>query len=182
MNKAKKSTVPMAAGLTFERLVLSIRGVDSELAAQAGRAVNLSLTLRNWLFGWHIEEYERRGSDRAQYGEKLMARLAGELTQQGVSRCDRRELYRYRVFYLAYPQIVESLPPQFKSTVTAARKSSPSAHESGDPAIVESATPTSGISGKELVTWLSFTHFAELLAIQDTLKRSFYETECIRGN
>ena len=120
MSKAKTSAAPMPAGLTFDRLVRSIRGIDAELAAQAGRAVNISLTLRNWLIGRHIEEYERLGKDRAQYGEKLMNQLADELTQQGVSRCDRRELYRYRVFYLAYPKIVESLPPQFKSIVSAA--------------------------------------------------------------
>ena len=29
---------------------------------------------------------------------------------------------------------------------------------------------------------MSFTHIAELLAIDDPLKRAFYETECIRGN
>ena len=64
MSKTKKATVK-APGLTFDDLVRSIRDVNSDLAAQAGRAVNLSVTLRNWLFGWHIEEYERRGVDRA---------------------------------------------------------------------------------------------------------------------
>ena len=48
--------------------------------------------------------------------------------------------------------------------------------------IRESATPESGLSGKESITRLSFTHIAELLAIDDPLKRAFYETECIRGN
>ncbi len=48
--------------------------------------------------------------------------------------------------------------------------------------IRESSTPESGLSGKELITRLSFTHIAELLAIDDPLKRAFYETECIRGN
>jgi predicted nuclease of restriction endonuclease-like (RecB) superfamily len=181
---AKKRSKPTvkAAGLTFENLVLSIRAVDGDLAAQAGRAVNLSLSLRNWLIGWHIEEYERRGVDRAQYGEKLMSRLAGELTQQGVSRCDRRELYRYRTFYLIYPMIVEALPPQFKSIVAAVRKSVRSGRKSGDPAIAESAPPQFGIAAKELITKLSFSHFVELLAVEDPLKRAFYETECIRGN
>jgi hypothetical protein len=46
MSKAKKPTWAIAKGLTFEHLVGSIRGVDAELAAQAGRAVNISLTLR----------------------------------------------------------------------------------------------------------------------------------------
>ena len=181
MSKARKPPAK-APGLTFEDLVLSIRGVDQGLAAQAGRAINISLTLRNWLIGWHIEEYERRGLDRAQYGEKLMSRLADELTRQGVSRCDRRELYRYRTFYLTYPMIVESLPPQFKSIVAGARKSARSGRESGDPAIAESAPPQFGIAAKELITKLSFSHIAELLAIDDPFKRSFYEIECARGN
>ena len=64
---AKKRTppeksAPKATGPTFENLVLSIRGVDQKLAAQASRAVNVSLTLRNWLIGCYIAEYElRRG-------------------------------------------------------------------------------------------------------------------------
>lgn len=51
--------------------------------------------------------------DRAKYGDRLMDTLAETLTKQGVSRCDWRELYRYRQFYLMYPQIVEALTPQF---------------------------------------------------------------------
>jgi hypothetical protein len=44
MSKARKRTGKGSA-LTFENLVLSIRSVDQDLAAQAGRAINLSLTL-----------------------------------------------------------------------------------------------------------------------------------------
>ena len=103
--------------LSFGDLVTAIRHVNDELTAQATRAVNTSLTLRNWLIGYYVEAYERRGVDRAQYGDKLMEKLAESLTQQGMSRCDRREIYRYRQFYLTYPQIVESLPPQFALAV-----------------------------------------------------------------
>ncbi len=145
--------------MTFDNVVLSIRGIDRDLAAQAKRAVNLSVTLRNWLIGWHIEEYERRGVDRAQYGDKLMDRLAEVLTRPGVSRCDRRELYRYRTIYLTYPQIVESLTPQFKSSSPPLENRLRTA---GDPAIVESATPRSGFTARELITKLSFSHIAEL--------------------
>ena len=48
--------------------------------------------------------------------------------------------------------------------------------------IVESLTPQLTNSGQTLLSRLSFTHFAELLEIQDSLKRVFYEVECIRGN
>jgi len=47
---------------------------------------------------------------------------------------------------------------------------------------VESLTPQLTNSGQTLLSRLSFTHFAELLEIQDSLKRVFYEVECIRGN
>src|SRR3954454_20404650 len=111
MSKGKEPTAK-AFGLTFENLVVSIRGVDQDLAAQAGRAVNISLSLRNWLIGCYIAEYELRGADRAQYGEKLLARLSSRLTENGVSRAEERELRRYRQFYQTYPQIRESLAPE----------------------------------------------------------------------
>jgi len=111
----QKSSAPSV--LSFERLVTVIGHAHAEMAAQASRAVNASLTLRNWLIGLHIEEYERRGVDRQQYGEKLLDRLSKSLNQKGVSRCDRRELYHYRQFYLVYPQIVETLSPQLARTL-----------------------------------------------------------------
>ena len=98
--------------LTFEHLVLSIRGVDQDLASQAKRAVNLSLTIRNWLIGWHLAEYEQKGEDRAQYGEKLLAKLSASLVANGDSRAEERELRRYRRFSQTYPQIREALSPE----------------------------------------------------------------------
>ena len=67
------------------------------------RAVNVSLTLRNWLIGSYIAEYELRGKDRAAYGEKLFDSLAAELSGLSVSNSNRRQLYRYLRFYRTYP-------------------------------------------------------------------------------
>ena len=152
--------------LSFGDLVTAIRHVNDELTAQATRAVNTSLTLRNWLIGYYVEAYERRGVDRAQYGDKLMEKLAESLTQQGMSRCDRREIYRYRQFYLTYPQIVESLPPQFALVLET----------------VESRPPQSQTDGKTLISSLSFTHIVELLNLESIAQRGFYEVQCIKGN
>ena len=41
--------------LSFGDLVTAIRHVNDELTAQATRAVNTSLTLRNWLIGYYVE-------------------------------------------------------------------------------------------------------------------------------
>ena len=170
---------PISSTSTFASLIETIRQVHQNLAAQAGRAVNISLTLRNWLIGYHIEEYERNGKDRADYGDRLMDSLAEKLSSEGVSRCDRRELYRYRQFYLTYPQIVESLTPQFKKMMgQQAQEVAPATKHS----IVEPLTPQFMLDSSTLLAKLSFTHIVELIAIDDATKRSFYEIESIRGN
>jgi hypothetical protein len=170
MSKAKRSAAPMPAGLTFDRLVLSIRGIDAELAAQAGRSVKISLTLRNWLIGCYIAEYELRGADRAQNGEKLLANLSVRLAVSGVSRAEERELRRYRQFYQSYSQIGESLTPELRKHLATS--------EIGQSGTVrQSLNPESGIPGKELVTKPSFSRIAELVVIHDTRNRSFIEND-----
>ena len=82
---AKLKTVPDAPN--FAALVEVVRQVHEQSAAAAGRAVNVSLTLRNWLIGWHIREYEQSGADRAEYGDRLLDRLAQALRQKGVTPC-----------------------------------------------------------------------------------------------
>ncbi len=169
---AKLKTAPSAPN--FAALVNAILQVHEQSSAAASRAVNVSLTLRNWLIGWHIREYEQHGADRAEYGERLLDRLAEALRQKGVNRADARELRRYRRFYLVYPHIRESLTPELRRLLPAKNPDNRK--------IRESATPVLGADGKTLISRLSFTHLAELLELDDPLKRAFYEVECIRGN
>lgn len=154
---------------TFAQLINSIQTAHRELAAQAGRAINISLTLRNWLIGCYIDEYELHGKDRAVYGERLFSELAKALAN--VSNCNRRQLYRYHRFYSFYPEIVGTLPPQFKQLPLLAEK-----------AIVLTASPQSAQMSGNMATRLSYSHFDQLVDIDDASKRAFYEVECIRGN
>ena len=170
----------------FAGLVAAISQTHALLAAQAGRAVNLSLTLRNWLIGHHIAEYELRGADRADYGERLLERLALRLDEAGLRRIDPRELRRFRQFYATYPQIREavtpalaSLPPTPDAHLQQIRESL-TPETTGAPAA--EASPLAGPPPRMLPERLSFTHFAELLQIELPLKRLFYEVECLRGN
>jgi len=169
MNKQKDMS------LTFEQLISSIRHVHDQLTAQAGRAVNISLTLRNWAIGYYIHEYEQNGSDRAQYGERLLDRLAEQLQKSGLKRVESRELRRYRQFYQLYPQIRESVTPELNRLLLGGEFPLPTEKR-------ESPTPELHNSGRAIITKLSFTHLAELIAIEDNLKRVFYEIECMRGN
>jgi len=154
--------------ISFSQLVNSIQQAHAELSAQASKAVNASLTLRNWLIGLYIFEYELNGSDRADYGKKVLEVLSEQLSNMNIPRTDLRELRRYRQFYESYPQIGESLTPQLQNTLdlnTVGKR--------------ESLTP---VSGELLISSLSFTHISSLLQINDHTKRAFYEIESIRGN
>lgn len=134
----------------------------------------MNLTIRNWVIGWYVAEYEQRGEDRARYGDGLMDRLASRLTEAGVSRAEARELRRYRQFYVTYPQIRESLTPELRGTVLPATLP-------GTAPIREAPAPESQTPADELLTRLSFTHIAELLKIESSVVRTFYEAECLRG-
>lgn len=159
----------MKSEATFVQLVESIQTAHRELAAQASKAINISLTLRNWLIGYYIKEYELHGTDRALYGDGLFSELAREL--KTLSNCNRRQLYRYLRFYTFYPEIVGSLPPQFRALPGLLSH-----------AIVGTPSPLSSITSINKVTRLSYSHFDELVDIDDATKRTFYEVECIRAN
>ncbi len=161
---------------TFLRLVESIQTAHRELAAQAGKAINISLTLRNWLIGCYISEYELNGKDRAEYGEKLFTQLAKALKGLDVARSEERELRRYRQFYQTYPRIRETLPPELGQWI-------PRQAESGDVSRMVGAMALKSVaSASTILSRLSFSHLVELIAIDDATERGFYEVECIRGN
>lgn len=158
--------------MDFRRLVDLIRHAHEDLAAQASRAVNVSLTLRNWLIGCYIAEYELHGADRAHYGDGLLSALAKELT--GIGNCHRRQLYDYLKFYRTYPQIAHTLSAQFQRLLpdplgTSVEK-------------VPTASAQSNLPPEQLINRLPYSIFKLLVEIDDATKRAFYEIECIRGN
>jgi predicted nuclease of restriction endonuclease-like (RecB) superfamily len=176
---------PQKTTLTFDRLVSSIRQVHERLASQASRAVNISLTLRNWAIGFYIREYEQKGFDRAGYGQNLIVRLADEL-KKSLDRCyTDRYLRLCRQFYETYPEIRKSviskfdLPDLWKSPIS--DLSGPPAGVIA-PQIEQKLSPQMSIPADKLMEQLSFTHITELLKCEDPLKRAFYEIECVRGN
>jgi predicted nuclease of restriction endonuclease-like (RecB) superfamily len=170
--------------LDFNALVDAICRAHLASAAAVSRAVNTHLTMRNWIIGAYIHHYELHGKDRAAYGDRLLPRLAERLDNQIMTRTHDRELRRYRAFYLSYPQIREALSPKSGLVPSWAiwETVSPKLPHGTISAPPISTTLQPGVSPQKLLESLSFSHFAELLAIDDPLERRFYEIECIRGN
>ncbi len=90
--------------LNFEALTKCISAIHSALQSSAVNAINRFATIRNWLIGRYIVEYEQCGNDRAQYGANLLSKLAGKLKAPGINTT---LLKNARRFYLAYPQLSE---------------------------------------------------------------------------
>lgn len=160
----------------FAHLVAAIQQTHVVLADQAAKAVNISLTLRNWFIGQHIAEFELQGADRARYGDKLLSELAQALRDQAVSNVGKRQLYGYLAFYRAYPQIVRTASAQSAQTLlpnAAVNKVRTASAPSPALPVIDPDT---------LITRLSYSHFEQLVELDDPMQRAFYEVEALRGN
>jgi predicted nuclease of restriction endonuclease-like (RecB) superfamily len=156
------------AELDLPSLVAAVLSVHERCAAQASRAVNINLTLRNWLIGAYLHEYELRGADRARYGDGLFSELADHLSKAKVSNCGKRQLYRYARFYKLYPEIVGTLSPQLASLAPAGLEK------------VGTASPLLRTDPKELIGKLSYSHIEQLVELEEDVERGFYEAESLR--
>lgn len=162
----------MSQSLTFAQLVSVIQDTDAVLRQRARAAVNVSLTLRNWIFGRWIDEDELAGADRSEhYGQALLASLAARLKERGIRGVSQRQLYRYLTFYRTYLDI---LP-----TLTA--KSSGSAASWSTREILPTLSAKSLPENLGLLGRLSFSHFEHLLNLDSQEKRRFYEDHCVEA-
>lgn len=159
----------------LEGLAKIIQQTNTYFLNKAQQQVNTALTIRNWLIGFYIIEYEQSGSDRAKYGTGLLKAVAKKLLEKGIKSLQERNLYLCRDFYRTYPQILQ----------TASAKSYLIDFEYSEKlqtasAKLHSAKPESDVN--RLITHLGFSHFIELLKADTEEKRQFYEEQAILNN
>lgn len=169
---------------SFEELATSVLQTHKTAQSCAIRAVNQMATLRNWLIGCYIVEYEQKGSDRAKYGERLLKRLEERVNTKGLNMT----LFKVsRNFYLSYPQIAElfsgSIYP-ILSDESIDKKGATASHQFNNVVLPQKSATASHqfvTPANEILTKLSFSHIREIMTQEDPLARFFYETECIKG-
>lgn len=173
---------------SFASLAAHIKKVNDILRQSASSAINKHVTVRNWLTGYYIVHYEQEGSDRAKYGAKLLQNLSNKLKERGYSY---RDLKLYRQFYQSYKvladpvlgyllhdsSIGQSVIAQFEDGM----KTLPAIGQSVIAQSGHNSENTIQVPAEKLFSNLSFTHFVNLLPIEDPLERTFYEIEAIRG-
>lgn len=184
--------------MNFETLIQNLQVTHDTLFTSAAKAVNTAMTIRNWLYGYYIVEYEQNGEDRAKYGARLLKELADNIPVKGISETN---LKTFRQFYLTYPAISQALPDLLKqvpiiqaapeqSSVTdknTIRQALPDELKELEIKAIQvsgqtkGAEPKPGLNPARLLQTLSFTHLVELIKVDDPLKRAFYEIECVKG-
>lgn len=177
--------------MNFPQLANQILLAHDALQANAIRAVNQNITARNWLVGYWIVEFEQNGEDRAKYGDRLLSSLAKAVRIKGLGTT---VMSLCRKFYLTYPNldqeigrflleqkgnpIIQSVTEKLQLVENKSFKLIKSSQERKIQSVTEK---TPQVEAEKLFRYISFTHFVELMAVEDPLKRSFYEIETIKG-
>ena len=133
----------------------------------AARSVNAIMTATYWEIGRRIVEYDQSGEERAEYGQELMVRLGDDLTKRFGRGFGWRNLFQMRAFYLAWPNILQTLSA--KSDFSTQMLDIQTTSEPFDLTEITRRFP------------LSWSHYVKLLAVRDAKAREFYEAEALRG-
>lgn len=167
--------------MEIKSLVAAIQHVHRQTQKSALQQVNYSLTLRNWLIGYYLVEFEQKGKLKAAFGEKTYRSIASALQRKGVKGMSFTNLHLFKQFYLSYPQFVQTVSEQVKTHLSIQTLSEQL--RIGKNKLQKSSKRTNTISVRPelLLNRLSFSHFIELLRIAPGLKRNFYEIQSVKN-
>ena len=139
----------------------SIKLLIEEAKQRIVRNVNSVIVYTHFEIGKKIVESEQQGKERAGYADKTLIQLSADLTAEYGSGYSRSNLEYMRKFYLLYKY----------------RISQPAAGKSGTN---KKSQPLVGKLTNALQ--LSWSHYIQLLKIDDENERNFYEIEAMQNN
>jgi predicted nuclease of restriction endonuclease-like (RecB) superfamily len=173
MSKSKKN---IAIKNDYPSLVTDIASLLESARKFSARSVNVILTSTYWLIGKKIVEYEYQGMSRTEYyGDRLIEKLAEDLTTKLGRGFGKSNVFLMKSFYLSYPNIFQT--PSGKSSGSPNIRQTPSGKSLPD--IMQTPYAQSlmaELSSKFLLPW---SHYVRLLSVKDADARNFYETEAL---
>lgn len=167
---------------SFNDLASIIQSTHDAAQSSAVRAINRMQTMRNWLIGYYIVEFEQHGKDRAEYGTQLLKKLEERVNRKGLNVT----LFQAsRNFYGLYPQMGGLFVPNEIYSTLSNKLGTDSSFiselaDSKTNAIYATASHKLQTSPEMIVSRLSFSHLREIMSVDDPLARYFYEQECIK--
>lgn len=169
---------------SFNDLTSIIQTTHDAAQSSAVKAINRMQTMRNWLIGYYIVEYEQHGKDRAEYGTQLLKKLEERVNRKGMTR---NTFQSARNFYRMYPQIIENF--QINKSASMSSKSymdttnsilNTESVDNQSDGICPTVSCKFQTSGETIISRLSYSHIYEIMKVSDPLARYFYEQECIK--
>lgn len=170
---------------SFDDLAGIIRNTHDAAQTSVIKAINRMQTMRNWLIGYYIVEFEQHGKDRAEYGTGLLKKLEERVNRKGLTETLFKNA---RKFYSLYPQMAENFVSSISPTVSGISLMPISPTVTHQLQTVDNNVNTKSptvsdkfkTSGTKIISSLSFSHIVEILTLDDPFARFFYEQECIK--
>ena len=166
----------------YQQLVSQISDTFVQGQQKSVLAVNHFLVETYWKIGQYIVEYEQGGNVRAEYGKRLLEQLSKDLSLLHGKGFSRTNMQRMKQFYLTFPicatashkleQIFAEPPQELEQTF--AKPSQELEEISAELPLYQLERICAMPSHK-----LSWSHYVELLKIDDPLERSFYEQQTL---
>lgn len=143
---------------------------------KAYQSVNMVLVKRNWLLGLRITKELLNGGQRAEYGTNIIESLSNYLQERFGKGFDRSSLYKYIRFAESYPTLFLIDNKQFTNVDTLWTQSIDKNVDAlwtqmfGDGSVYDWLIPSESIL-------LSWSHYRELILVEETDARHWYECE-----
>jgi len=164
---------------TYHGLVDRIGEILALARSNVVRQINQTQVMAYWEIGREIVEFEQEGKARAEYGKELIMKLSEDMTEKfgrGFSEINLRNMRR---FYLEFPPriqqtlSVESQKPQTLSVKSREEEKSQTLSDESE------KYETLSVKFQPILSW---SHYCELLKVEEPLARSFYEQEAVKSN
>jgi predicted nuclease of restriction endonuclease-like (RecB) superfamily len=160
-----KQITPNRYTTLFKRLA----DIINSARVTAVRQINKAQVIVYYEIGREIVEFEQKGKARAGYGEELIKRLSKDMTEKFGRGFSEMNLRNMRRFYLEFPI-------QIQQTVSVKSSGKHKFHALSEKSSIRQ-TPSAEFDPR-----LSWSHYCELLSVENPLARSFYEQEAINNN
>jgi predicted nuclease of restriction endonuclease-like (RecB) superfamily len=145
----------------------SIKSIIERSKNEIVRNVNLAMVVTYYQIGKIIVEDEQNGKYRADYAKKVLVQLSKRLTKEFGKGYSATNLEYIRKFYKVYKN---RIPQSMIGKSDKTRKT------------VKEQIPQSVIEEFKTPFVLSWTHYIQLLKIENHNERNFYEIEATMGN
>lgn len=159
-----------------QQLLTDACTIIEQAQRKAYQSVNVILVKRNWLLGQRIKNEILSGGQRAEYGANIIEALSLFLQQRFGEGFDRSSLYKYVRFAETYPSLFHSNNEQITIVDTLWTQSTDKKKDT-----LWTQMPENGRIYDLLVSddaiLLSWSHYRELIKIEDAIVRQWYEQE-----